>query len=115
MKRNEPRPTHSNRRGHPEFVSQPEVGNAVLGATSPPHNAHKLERYRQLEASDALLDATAVARILGVKKSWVFAASRSGLLPTIKLGRYARYRLEAINEWILEQETTHEQRCGSER
>lgn len=50
--------------------------------------------------TDRLLTADDVAEMLGVPKSWVYAASRRGELPTVTLGRYRRYRPEAIEEWL---------------
>jgi excisionase family DNA binding protein len=46
-----------------------------------------------------------VAELLGVTKSWVYAQTRAGLIPTVKLGRYYRYRPEAIETWVAEQES----------
>ena len=54
--------------------------------------------------SGRLLTAEQVAEMLGVPKSWVYEQSRGGRIPTVTLGRYRRYRLEAIEEWIREQE-----------
>jgi excisionase family DNA binding protein len=51
-----------------------------------------------------LLDADEVAAMLGVPKAWVYEQSRKGRIPTVMLGRYRRYRREAIEEWIREQE-----------
>ena len=34
--------------------------------------------------------------MLGVPKSWVYEQSRRGLIPTVALGRYRRFRAEAI-------------------
>jgi excisionase family DNA binding protein len=48
----------------------------------------------------ALLTAAQVAEVLGVPKSWVYEQSRRGRIPTVTLGRYRRYRLEAIDSWI---------------
>ena len=45
-----------------------------------------------------------VAALLGVPKSWVYAQSREGRLPTVRLGRYYRYRRAAIAAWLAEQE-----------
>ena len=59
-----------------------------------------------LAHSDRLLTAQDVADLLGVPKSWVYAASRSGELPTVTLGRYRRYRRESIEAWIAHQEGT---------
>lgn len=51
-----------------------------------------------------LLTAEDVAAMLGVPKSWVYEQSRLGRIPTVALGRYRRYRVEAIEAWIVEQE-----------
>lgn len=47
-----------------------------------------------------LLTAEQVAHILGVPKAWVYAQSRADRIPTVRLGRYRRYRREAIDQWI---------------
>lgn len=49
-----------------------------------------------------LLTASEVAELLGVPKSWVYEQSRSGRIPTVTLGRYRRYRREAIEAWLRE-------------
>jgi excisionase family DNA binding protein len=46
-----------------------------------------------------------VARLLGVPPSWVYEQSRLGRIPTVTLGRYRRYRREAIEAWIAELES----------
>jgi excisionase family DNA binding protein len=46
--------------------------------------------------STRLLTAAEVAAMLGVPKSWVYEQSRRGLIPTVSLGRYRRFREEAI-------------------
>ena len=51
-----------------------------------------------------LLTADEVAELLGVPKSWVYEQSRCGRIPTVTLGRYRRYRLEAIEAWLEELE-----------
>jgi len=52
----------------------------------------------------SLLTADAVAEMLGVKRNWVYAQSRAGEIPTVKLGRYFRYRREAIEQWVVTRE-----------
>jgi excisionase family DNA binding protein len=51
-----------------------------------------------------LLTARDVAELLGVPVSWVYERSRSGRIPTVTLGRYRRYRREAIEAWVRELE-----------
>lgn len=53
----------------------------------------------------SLLTASEVAELLGVPKSWVYEQSRAGRIPTVTLGRYRRYRREAIEAWVAELET----------
>ena len=54
-----------------------------------------------------LLTAREVADRLGVTTAWVWALTRAGRIPHVQLGRYRRFREEAIEEWVrrLEQES----------
>jgi excisionase family DNA binding protein len=52
----------------------------------------------------SLLTAQDVADLLGVPCSWVYQQSRAGRIPTVTLGRYRRYRREAIEVWLKELE-----------
>ncbi len=51
-------------------------------------------------ASGALLTADGVAALLAVPTSWVYAEARAGRIPHVTLGRYRRFRPEAIADWI---------------
>jgi excisionase family DNA binding protein len=51
-------------------------------------------------STSTLWTADEVARRLGVPTSWVYEQSRCGRIPTVTLGRYRRYRPEAIDAWI---------------
>jgi excisionase family DNA binding protein len=53
---------------------------------------------------EALLTADEVAARLGVGVKWVWAQARAGSIPHVKLGRYRRFRPEAIDRWIAELE-----------
>jgi excisionase family DNA binding protein len=55
---------------------------------------------RLVGMSKSLLTASQVAQMLGVPKTWVYEQSRKGRIPTVTLGRYRRYRAEAIASWI---------------
>jgi excisionase family DNA binding protein len=48
----------------------------------------------------SLMTAAEVADLLGVPRSWVYERSRRGAIPTVTLGRYRRYRREAIEAWV---------------
>jgi excisionase family DNA binding protein len=48
----------------------------------------------------SLLTASDVAAILQVPVSWIYAEARAGRIPHVTLGRYRRFRAEAIEEWI---------------
>lgn len=66
-------------------------------------------------ASERLLTAQEVADYLGVTPDWVYAQSRRGSIPTVPLGRYRRYRLDAVKAWIaaLEQNEQDPRRTGA--
>jgi excisionase family DNA binding protein len=57
-------------------------------------------------ADDRLMTAQDVATMLGVPASWVYEQSRAGRLPTVCVGRYRRFRRDAIESWIESIETT---------
>lgn len=49
-----------------------------------------------------LLTAGEVADHLRVKRSWVYAETRAGRIPHVRLGRYVRYSPGAVERWISE-------------
>jgi excisionase family DNA binding protein len=59
-------------------------------------------RHRSSARPSPLLTADDVARRLGVSRDWVYAQSRIGRIPTVRLGRYRRYRRESIEDWLNE-------------
>ena len=52
------------------------------------------------DLGERLLDAKEVAAILHVPVSWVETNTRNGELPHVALGRYRRYRRDAVLEWV---------------
>lgn len=52
--------------------------------------------------TDRLLDAKAVAELLGVPESWVRESARSGAIPHVRLGRYVRFDLADVEAWLEE-------------
>ena len=55
-------------------------------------------------APSRLIDAAAAGELLGVPTSWVLAEARSNRVPHIRLGRYVRFRRDALLQWALERE-----------
>ena len=49
-----------------------------------------------------LLEAEDVAAMLGMSKDWIYNEVRADRIPHVKLGRYVRFRPEAIEDWIRE-------------
>jgi excisionase family DNA binding protein len=73
----------------------------------PEHNQHD-----PTEPSNALLNATGGAELLGVATRWVYAETRAGRLPYVRVGRYRRFRRSAVERWI----KAHEKgRCDERR
>ena len=50
--------------------------------------------------TERLLDACEVAERLGVPVSWVRESARSGAIPCVRLGRYVRFDLADVDEWL---------------
>ena len=50
--------------------------------------------------STPLLTAEQVAERLGVTKEWVWAQVRADQIPHVRLGRYRRFREEALERWL---------------
>ncbi len=53
-----------------------------------------------------LLTVDELAESLSVKKSWVYSKSRekgSGAMPKIKVGKYCRFILNDVLEWLKKQ------------
>jgi excisionase family DNA binding protein len=51
--------------------------------------------------AEPLLDATAAARLLSVRPSWIYEAVRDGRLPHIKIGRHIRFLRSDLEAWVL--------------
>jgi excisionase family DNA binding protein len=53
-----------------------------------------------------LLTTDEVDERLGVTKDWAWARARAGRIPHVQLGRYRRFREEALETWLDEIEKT---------
>jgi excisionase family DNA binding protein len=51
-----------------------------------------------------LMTAEETAERLSVPKTWIYAETRAGRIPHVKLGRYYRYRPDAIDQWVADLE-----------
>jgi excisionase family DNA binding protein len=59
---------------------------------------------RPSNADHRLLTASEVAERLQVTPGWVYAATRANRLPHLRLGRYVRFRADAIERWLAQLE-----------
>ncbi len=75
---------------HLHDVRRPQAHTSASGA----------DATNDARAPGALLTADGVAALLAVPTSWVYAEARAGRIPHVTLGRYRRFRPEAITAWI---------------
>ena len=54
--------------------------------------------------AEPLLDAPQVAEILGMRVDFIYALARRGEIPHLRFGRTLRFRAEAIETWLRDQE-----------
>ena len=71
----------------------------------------KESAQRELATDSRLLTPEELAERLGVPKGWIYARSREWMrsngrrgIPTVQLGRYYRYREDAIDRWTAQLE-----------
>ncbi len=83
------------------FTHIDRVNQAQQHLTEP-----SLEPPEQLSAADTLLTAEEVAALLQVTCAWVYAQTRRHRIPHLRLGRYVRYRREALDAWMRQVEMT---------
>jgi excisionase family DNA binding protein len=79
-----------------------------------PHapSADGLKQISSLSSGD-LLTAEEVAALLRVTPAWVYAQTRRHRIPHLRLGRYVRYRREALDAWMTEVESSSSSPSGS--
>ncbi len=51
--------------------------------------------------AEPLLDASAAARLLSVRPSWIYEAVRAGRLPHLKIGRHIRFLRSDLEDWVV--------------
>jgi excisionase family DNA binding protein len=52
--------------------------------------------------ADELITADEVAAMLSVTRAWVYSETRRGAMPHVRLGRYVRFRRDALETWVRE-------------
>lgn len=67
------------------------------GGTTRPGPAE--DRARAL--AEPLLDASAAARLLSVRPSWIYEAVRTGRVPHLKIGRHIRFLRSDLEDWVV--------------
>jgi len=50
--------------------------------------------------TNRLLTAAEVAELLKVPKSWPLEQARADLIPHVRIGRYVRFRRDAVLAWV---------------
>lgn len=65
-----------------------------------PAVAPAFEAGEHSNGAGRLLEAGEVAELLAVPRSWVYAETRAGRLPHVKLGRYYRYSRPSIEAFV---------------
>lgn len=59
-----------------------------------------METIEMQEGYLPLLTPEVVAERLSVEKSWVYRAARERIIPSVKVGRWVRFRREDIDAFI---------------
>lgn len=53
-----------------------------------------------VETIEPLLLPSEAAEQLRVPESWLYAAARRGTFPSVRIGRYVRFRQDDVTDWI---------------
>jgi excisionase family DNA binding protein len=89
-------------------MAQPREKQMQQDAVRPSHRSSIHEavpsRINGRVAPGKLLTAEEVAERLDVGVKWVWAQARAGTIPHVRLGRYKRFRPEALDAWIAQLE-----------
>jgi excisionase family DNA binding protein len=65
---------------------------------------HASQRHSESSATNRLMTAQQVAELLEVDPSWIYAETRAGRFPHVRVGRYRRFKLSAVERWIEDHE-----------
>ena len=56
-----------------------------------------------LSLDEPLLDVERAAELLNVRVSWIREATRTGYLPSLRVGKHVRYTRSMLEAWLAEQ------------
>jgi excisionase family DNA binding protein len=87
-----------------QLVELAEIVARQVVAALPEERPGRADHGPAAATAGGLLTAGEIAKRLGVKPGWIYRQSRAGAIPTVRLGRYYRYRLDAIEAWLAERE-----------
>jgi excisionase family DNA binding protein len=80
-------------------VAQPFPSPPLPHSAGPSASCHASCAPARAKRDERLLSADDLAERWQVPKAHVYRLTREGLLPTVKLGRYCRYLVAAVEEW----------------
>lgn len=98
----------------------PRPRSSVRGSGGEPSNVEALASAlaplvaERLGQTQALIDAEAAGKLLGVPKSWVLAEAREERIPHVRLGRYVRFERGALEAWWRERALGPRRRTGAQ-
>lgn len=58
------------------------------------------KRANQNSRLEPLLDAEQLAKILGLKRSFIYSGASAGKIPSVKIGKYLRFSPVQIKKWL---------------
>ena len=67
-------------------------------------------RMEKQERRPTIMTLEEVARFLRLNKSTIYRMAREGTLPAWKLGNVWRFKKEAIEDWIVSSQQSHEKK-----
>ncbi|MBI4489177.1 MAG: helix-turn-helix domain-containing protein [Deltaproteobacteria bacterium] len=58
------------------------------------------KRVNQSPRLEPLLDMEQLAKILGLRRSFIYIGASSGKIPSVKIGKYLRFSPAQIKKWL---------------
>ena len=58
------------------------------------------KRADSIDGLEKLLDAKAVAELLGEKETWVYQQAKAKKIPSVKLGKYWKFSPSQLQKWL---------------